>query len=129
MKTALPVIGAVVGGALLLLGLLMALFAIFAILDPVGAQMANDNDPFGTPPSLASSIGVLFACLAVSGVGVFLLIWCGRSIAIRALPIYFLAALAQSPVPEAKLHFATNVVIIVDGKQRGTSQAPCGHDG
>ncbi len=37
--------------SLLILGI-----EIMAILDPVGIQMANDNDPFGEPPGIGAHI-------------------------------------------------------------------------
>ena len=50
---------------LLLIGLLGSAVSLFVIFDPVGTQMANDNDPFGTPPSMVSSLLMLLVYLAL----------------------------------------------------------------
>ncbi len=45
-------------------------FAVYAfgILDPKSLQMANDGDPFGTPPSLVSSaVGCLISLSVLVG--------------------------------------------------------------
>jgi hypothetical protein len=48
--------------------------SIIAILDPAGAQMANDSDPFGVPPSFGQSAAILGGCVAVGMFGA-ILIW------------------------------------------------------
>lgn len=40
----------VMGVILLMLAGLLLFFEVWALADPVGTQMANDADPFGTPP-------------------------------------------------------------------------------
>lgn len=55
-----------------LLGLLGILVCILAIIDPVGAKLADDNDPFGIPPSLAESSGMLLAYIAVTSIAALL---------------------------------------------------------
>jgi hypothetical protein len=57
---------------LLLVGLLGSAVSVLAIIDPVGTKAADDNDPFGTPPSLLGSLLMLLIFLCVSAVGVFL---------------------------------------------------------
>ena len=54
---------------LLLIGLLGSAVSLFAIFDPVGTQMADDNNPFGTPPSLLSSVLMLLVYLTLGIAG------------------------------------------------------------
>src|SRR4051812_20939696 len=61
---------AVLGVVLLLVGLLMSAVSVLAIIDPAGAKAADDNDPFGLPPSLLSSVAMLSVFLCVFGLGV-----------------------------------------------------------
>ena len=68
------VIAGTLGLFLLLGGLVATAVGLLCIIDPVGCKMADDGDPFGTPPSLLSSLLVLLAYLGLSGVGAFL-IW------------------------------------------------------
>jgi hypothetical protein len=60
------------GSILLFVGLIGALIALLAIFDPVGTQMADDNNPFGTSPSLFGSVLLLLFCLSIGVVGGFL---------------------------------------------------------
>jgi len=62
------------GFFLLLGGLFGTEVALFSIVDPVASKMADDGDPFGTPPTLLDSLTILLVYLGVSGVGAFL-IW------------------------------------------------------
>ena len=62
----------VFGFILLFVGLIGIPIALLAIFDPVGTQMADDNNPFGTPPSLFGSILLLLFCLSIGVVGGFL---------------------------------------------------------
>jgi hypothetical protein len=63
-----------VAGALLLTsGLLSALIYVIALLDPVGTKLADDGDPFGTPPPASESITGLLVCVALAAVGLWLL--------------------------------------------------------
>jgi hypothetical protein len=62
----------VFGFILLFVGLIGIPIALLAIFDPVGTQMADDNNPFGTPPSLFGSILLLLFCLSISVFGGFL---------------------------------------------------------
>jgi hypothetical protein len=64
----------VLGLFLLVGGLVATAVALLCIIDPVGCKMADDDDPFGTPPSLLGSLSVLLVYLGVSGVGAFL-VW------------------------------------------------------
>ena len=67
LKTVARVLG-------LFLGLVGTAVALLSIFDPVGSKMADDGDPFGTPPSLLDSFLILLVYLGVSGVGAFL-VW------------------------------------------------------
>ncbi len=57
---------------LLLIGFLGTAASLFEIFDPAGSKMADDADPFGTPPSLLSSLVILFISLCICGAGAFL---------------------------------------------------------
>jgi hypothetical protein len=72
--SAVKIAAGVLGLSLLLGGLVASAVALLCITDPVGCKMADDGDPFGTPPSLLSSLLVLLVYLGVSGVGAFL-VW------------------------------------------------------
>jgi hypothetical protein len=67
---------AIAGCILFVIGVFAALVTIHAILDPVGAKMSDDADPFGTPPSRVSSLFMLLLWLVVSGIGTWLLHRC-----------------------------------------------------
>ena len=62
------------GAALLLFGLVGSIIAAHAMIDPVGAKMAHDSDPFGSPATLTASLAVLGVYVAVATAGVFLLL-------------------------------------------------------
>jgi len=57
--SAAKVVAGVSGLLLLLIRTLGSAVSILAIIDPVGAKAADDNDPFGVPPSLLSSLLML----------------------------------------------------------------------
>jgi hypothetical protein len=57
---------------LLLIGVLGTAASLFEIFDPAGSKMADDADPFGTPPSLLSSFVIMFISLCIFAVGAFL---------------------------------------------------------
>ena len=42
----------------LLIGFLILMIGIIGVFDPIGTQMANDNDPFGEPPGIKDSLFV-----------------------------------------------------------------------
>ncbi len=54
----------------LVLGAIGALISLWSFLDPVGMQMANDADPFGTPPPREQSAFAFLFCLAAMLFGV-----------------------------------------------------------
>jgi hypothetical protein len=60
------------GLVLLLSGIVGTAVALLSIFDPVASKMADDGDPFGTPPSLFSSLVILFIYLCLCGPGAFL---------------------------------------------------------
>jgi hypothetical protein len=72
------VLKCIFGGFMLLLGLAGCAVSLLAIMDPVGAKMADDGDPFGAPPSLVSSFFVLVMFVSISALGAYLL-WTRRS--------------------------------------------------
>ena len=56
---------AICAALLFIVGILVVGVAIFALIDPVGTKMADDNDPFGTPvPRLGSAL-VLIAGMSL----------------------------------------------------------------
>ena len=66
------------GLILLLIGFLGTAGSVFEIFVPSGSKMADDADPFGTPPSSLSSLVILFICLCICGAGAFLMWRSGR---------------------------------------------------
>jgi hypothetical protein len=50
----------------LVLGTGGALAALYAFIDPAGAQMANDAEPFATPASRLRSAYIFMFCLTVA---------------------------------------------------------------
>jgi hypothetical protein len=64
----------IIATALLLFGLLGSVIAAHAIIDPVGAKMADDSDPFGPPATLTASLTLLGVFMVVAAAGVCLLL-------------------------------------------------------
>ncbi len=68
MRSFYRAIRATIGFTLLLVGAIGVMVCLVAVVDPVGTKMADDNDPFGNPPSRISSFawaigfGVVGAC-------------------------------------------------------------------
>jgi hypothetical protein len=60
------------GLGLSLFGVIGVLVGIVALLDPVGTKMADDGDPFGTPPTTTESLLMLLAYVGLAGVGAWL---------------------------------------------------------
>lgn len=56
------------GVALIALALLLLAAAVYSFVDPAGAKMADDNDPFG-PSSRADAVGPLIVGLASGALG------------------------------------------------------------
>jgi hypothetical protein len=59
-------------GLLVFISLLGVLVSLIAIADPVGTKMADDNDPFGPPPSRISLLVMMLLLLAIGAVGVYI---------------------------------------------------------
>jgi hypothetical protein len=76
--SAAKIVTRVLGLFLLVGGLVATAVALLCIIDPVGCKMADDGDPFGTSPSLLSSLLILLVYLGVSGVGASLVWKSGR---------------------------------------------------
>jgi hypothetical protein len=72
--SAAKIVARISGFFLLLSGLFGTAVPVFSMLDPGASKMADDGDPFGTPPSLLDSFLILLVYLGVSGVGAFL-VW------------------------------------------------------
>lgn len=67
------------GVGLLLLSLVACGVSLIAILDPVGTQMADDNNPFGLPPSRLYSVCALCVSVAIGAAGAYLVRRSSRS--------------------------------------------------
>ena len=61
------------GAVFLTFGLLGCAVSLFGIIDPSGSKLADDGDPFGTPPSIVSSLAVLIVYVAITAFGAYLL--------------------------------------------------------
>ncbi|WP_144436338.1 hypothetical protein [Lysobacter antibioticus] len=55
-----------------LLGGLGAMISVLTLIDPIGAQMADDAHPFAMPPGPGASWLHFAVSLALSGLGLFL---------------------------------------------------------
>ncbi|WAC63720.1 hypothetical protein OVA13_02705 [Pseudoxanthomonas sp. SL93] len=65
-------VGKVVGYLISALGIGIAIFGLLAVADPQGAQLANDFDPFGVPPSTAQRMVHIAVGVALSALGIWL---------------------------------------------------------
>jgi hypothetical protein len=61
------------GVILLALGLGGSVVAILGMIDPAGAKLSDDADPFGAPPTLLNSILVCLTYLGIGFAGLYLL--------------------------------------------------------
>jgi hypothetical protein len=61
------------GVILLALGLVGSIVAILGIIDPAGAKLSDDADPFGAPPIFLNAILVCFTYFGIGLAGLFLL--------------------------------------------------------
>jgi len=57
-------------GLMVFISLLGVLVSLIAIADPVGTKMADDNDPFGPPPSRMGSARIVVVFLAIGALGI-----------------------------------------------------------
>ncbi len=64
-----------VGLSLSTLALILFFVAIGAIIDPVGTQMANDNNPLGKPPAQFSNIVLCLVSVGLFFSGCYLVKW------------------------------------------------------
>lgn len=56
----------IVGWLCIAFGAASAIFALYAFVDPAAAQIANDSDPFGTPPTRSqTAFQFLFSLVVV----------------------------------------------------------------
>jgi hypothetical protein len=60
------------GISLLAFAALLALVELLALLDPAGAQLADDSNPFGPPPSTSSILLWLLLSLVLAALGLWL---------------------------------------------------------
>jgi hypothetical protein len=67
MMTGRKIIHAVGGLSLCSIAVIVFLVGVVAVIDPAGTKMADDGDPFGTPPSRLGS-----AVVCLEGIGLFI---------------------------------------------------------
>jgi len=67
-------VGKVIGYLLSALGLGIVIFSLLGLLDPQGAQMANDSDPFGVPPSTTQLLLHVAFGIAMLAAGTWLVV-------------------------------------------------------
>jgi hypothetical protein len=60
------------GLGLILFSFLAGALSVVAIIDPAGTKMADDNDPFGPPPTRLSSAGMLSIFIVTGAAGAYL---------------------------------------------------------
>jgi hypothetical protein len=63
-----------IGFLLTVSGLGGAVFTLIGLADPRQAQLANDNDPFGVPPTTEQFLVHLAVCAAILGIGLWLML-------------------------------------------------------
>ncbi len=76
--SAAKIVARVSGLFLLISGLIGSAVALLSILDPVASKLADDGDPFGTPPSRFDSLLILLVYFGAFCVGAFLVWKSGR---------------------------------------------------
>jgi hypothetical protein len=62
------------GWILGVLGIVGIFFGLLSIVDPVGAQLADDHNPFAAPPGVAESLSVIFMYVAIGAIGAWLIL-------------------------------------------------------
>ncbi|MEJ2790969.1 MULTISPECIES: hypothetical protein [unclassified Pseudoxanthomonas] len=65
-------VGKAIGYLISVLGIGIVIFGLMVVADPQGAQLANDFDPFGVPPSTAQLLVHIAVGLALSALGIWL---------------------------------------------------------
>jgi len=63
----------ILGVSLATIGVILLIVSVFAFLDPVGTKMADDTDPFGTPPSRLASFLTGLLSLGAASIGLTLI--------------------------------------------------------
>jgi hypothetical protein len=74
----LKLVGISFGAPLFVVGLGGVIFVIHGLIDPVGAQLSDDSNPFGGPPSLSHSLVMLAMYVGICAAGAFILWSCFR---------------------------------------------------
>ena len=67
-------VGKAIGYLISALGLGIVIVGLLAIADPQGAQLANDADSFGVPPSIAQLLLHVAVGVALSALGIWLVV-------------------------------------------------------
>ena len=62
----------ILGALLSVCAMLGVLASVHALVDPVEAQLSNDANPFGTPPSVGESWSLVAVWLLALGIGLWL---------------------------------------------------------
>lgn len=65
----------IVGWLCIAFGAGSAIFAVYAFIDPAGAQLADDGNPFGTPPSRSQIAFQFVFSLMVAAIGARMVQW------------------------------------------------------
>jgi len=78
--TGLRITAIVLGIILIAFAALAFVVDVIAFIDPVGAKGADDNDPFGPPPSRRAIALQGLVTLGVGGLGVWLVVHHARRI-------------------------------------------------
>lgn len=73
MKKLIQISRIFIGSILFLFSLLGILFGIIAIFDPIGSQMSDDGNPFGTPPTFFESFSKLFVFSVIFIISILLI--------------------------------------------------------
>jgi hypothetical protein len=74
----LKLVGISFGSPLLVVGLGGVIFVIHGLIDPAGAQLSDDSNPFGAPPSLSHFLFVLATYVGICATGAIILWSCFR---------------------------------------------------
>lgn len=64
----------VAGGIAFIAGLVVFSLGLLALADPAGAQLSNDEDPFGAPPSAMQLWAHLAVGAAIAAAGAWLVV-------------------------------------------------------
>ena len=67
-------VGKAIGCLVSALGLGIVIFGLLAVADPQGAQLANDSNPFGAPPSTSQLLLHVAVGVALLTFGIWLVV-------------------------------------------------------